>query len=61
MYKLKNEYKDSTVSRNGYSFKLSDVRQDQIKDLGLEKYFEKKREKKSKPTVEEHTPPPSKL
>ena len=42
MYKLKDKYKDSRVSKNGSSFRLSWVRQDQVETLGLEKYFDKK-------------------
>ena len=52
MYRLKEKYKDSYVSRQGSHFRLSDVRQDQIEELGLEKYFEKavsaKKSKKDK-------------
>ena len=50
MYKLKKKYQDSSVCRQGCVFKLSKVRQDQVEDLGLEKYFEKSKPKKSKPT-----------
>tara|TARA_R110002020_G_scaffold209230_2_gene415207 strand:+ start:19887 stop:20075 length:189 start_codon:yes stop_codon:yes gene_type:complete len=50
MYKLKKKYKDSSACRQGCVFKLSKVRQDQVEDLGLEKYFEKSKPKKSKPT-----------
>tara|TARA_R100001244_G_scaffold113059_1_gene83695 strand:- start:503 stop:691 length:189 start_codon:yes stop_codon:yes gene_type:complete len=50
MYKLKKEYQDSSACRQGCVFKLSKVRQDQVEDLGLEKYFEKSKPKKSKPT-----------
>ena len=47
MWKLKEKYKDATLSRNRNSFKLSDVRQDQVESLGLQRYFTKK-EKSSK-------------
>ena len=50
MYKLKKEYQDSSACRQGCVFKLSKVRQDQVEDLGLEKYFDKDKPKKSKPT-----------
>ena len=50
MYKLKKEYQDSSACRQGCVFKLSKVRQDQIEDLGLEKYFEKSKPKKSDKT-----------
>ena len=50
MYKLKKEYQDSSACRQSCVFKLSNVRQDQVEDLGLEKYFEKSKHKKSKPT-----------
>ena len=50
MYKLKEQYKDSSACRQGCVFKLSNVRQEQIEILGIEKYFDKKKEKKSKPT-----------
>ena len=56
MYKLKEKYKDSSACRQGCVFKLSNVRQNQVETLGLEKYFTKKKEKKSKPTIKEHTP-----
>jgi len=56
MYKLKEKYKDSSACRQGCVFKLSNVRQEQIEILDLEKYFDKKKEKKSKPTIKEHTP-----
>ena len=51
MYKLKKEYKDSSACRQGCVFKLSSVRENQVEDLGLQKYFTKKKEKKSKPTI----------
>ncbi len=41
MYKLKDKYKDTKISKQGVSFRISDVRQDQIESLGLEKYFTK--------------------
>ena len=47
MWKLKEKYKDATLSRNRNSFKLSDVRQDQVESLGLQRYFTKE-EKSSK-------------
>ena len=56
MYKLKKEYQDSSACRQGCVFKLSKVRQDQVEILSLEKYFDKKKEKKRKPTAKEHTP-----
>ena len=48
MYKLKEKYKDSYVSRQGNLFKLAVVRQDQVETLGLEKYFTKAKSKKKK-------------
>ena len=56
MYKLKEEYKNSYVSRQGNFFKLEVVRQDQVEALDLEKYFDTVKSKKSKPTIKEHTP-----
>ncbi len=50
MYKLKEKYKDSSACKQGCVFKLSNVRQEQVETLGLEKYFDKEKEKKSKPT-----------
>lgn len=47
MWKLKEKYKDATLSRNRNSFKLSDVRQDQVESLGLERYFERVNKKVS--------------
>jgi len=41
MYKLKDQYKNSTLSKAGNKIRLSDVRQDQVESLGLEKYFTK--------------------
>ena len=41
MYKLKEKYKDSSACRQGCVFKLSNVRQEQVETLGLEKYFTK--------------------
>ena len=39
MYKIKPKYKGHIVSKDGYSIILDDVRQNQIKPLGLESYF----------------------
>ena len=50
MYKLKKKYQDSSACRQGCVFKLSRVRQEQVEELGLEKYFDKEKDKKSKPT-----------
>jgi len=55
MYKLKEKYKDSSACRQGCVFKLSNVRQEQIEILDLEKYFTKKKQKKRKPTIKERT------
>tara|TARA_Y100000310_G_C20074289_1_gene530850 strand:- start:337 stop:492 length:156 start_codon:yes stop_codon:yes gene_type:complete len=41
MYKLKEKYKDAYISKQGSSFRLANIRQDQIKELGLERYFSK--------------------
>ena len=51
MYKLKEQYKNSYLCRQGCVFKLSNVRQEQVEILGLEKYFDKRKEKKSKRTI----------
>ena len=56
MYKLKEKYKDNSICRRGCVFNLSNVRQDQVETLGLKKYFDKDKPKKSKPTVKEHIP-----
>ena len=50
MYKLKKEYIGCTVSTGGYAINLDDVKSKQVESLGLQDYFDKKKEKKSKPT-----------
>ena len=50
MYKLKSEYKGVTVSKTGRMIILDNVRSDEVELLGVEHFFEKKKEKKSKPT-----------
>ena len=49
MYKLKDKYKDSYLSKNGSRFKLAWVRQDQVESLKLEKYFTKEKDVAMKP------------
>lgn len=39
MYKLKKQYEGHTISKGGYSIILDNVKQNQIKSLGLESYF----------------------
>lgn len=48
MYTLKPKYKGHIVSKDGYSIILDDVRQNQIKPLGLESYFLKTSKNDSK-------------
>tara|TARA_R110002020_G_scaffold68177_1_gene178489 strand:+ start:371 stop:544 length:174 start_codon:yes stop_codon:yes gene_type:complete len=50
MYKLKKEYIGCTVSTGGYAINLDNVKSEQVESLSLEDYFDKKKEKKSKPT-----------
>ena len=49
MYKLKDKYKDSWLSKAGNKIRLSDVRLDQVESLGLEKYFTKEKDVAMKP------------
>jgi len=50
MYKLKNEYKGVTVNKSGRMVILDNVSSNEVELLGVEHFFEKKKEKKSKPT-----------
>ena len=50
MYILKNEYKGVTVNKSGRMVILDNVRSNEVELLGVEHFFEKKKEKKSKPT-----------
>jgi len=50
MYKLKEQYKGITVNKSGRMVILDNVRSNEVELLGVEHFFEKKKEKKSKPT-----------
>tara|TARA_R100000152_G_C6781899_1_gene217548 strand:- start:2299 stop:2472 length:174 start_codon:yes stop_codon:yes gene_type:complete len=56
MYKLKKEYKGCTVRTGGYSIILDDVKSENVEKLGLEDYFTKSKEKKTKNDNNEFSP-----
>ena len=52
MYKLKKQYKGVELIKNGRLIRLDTVKSNEVKLLGLEKYFTKsKKDKKSKDPV----------
>lgn len=50
MYKLKDEWKGATVIKNSYQIYLDNVKSEEVEILGIEYFFTKGKEKKSKPT-----------
>jgi hypothetical protein len=50
MYKLKEQYKGITVNKSGRMIILDNVSSNEVELLGVEHFFEKIKEKKSKPT-----------
>ncbi len=50
MYKLKEQYKGITVNKSGRMIILDNVSSNEVELLGVEHFFKKIKEKKSKPT-----------
>jgi len=50
MYKLKEQYKGITVNKTGRMIILDNVSSNEVELLGVEHFFKKIKEKKSKPT-----------